>query len=1289
MSYKKETLERVAWNFPLQFVSTTYRKEVERCIIVWGIKNDSLYDKKASENKQFCTNYISTHQYTIATFVPKNIWQQFHRLSNVYFFFLAILQTIRQISATHGIPTIMVPLSFVFIVNGLKDAFEDYNRYKADIIENSQIVLRITHPQSTVSFMLKNSYRRNSMEKKNISPTMTDMDSNRDSQNSFLISLIEGSPEKKETYETEQLLQRQRTNKHTITKFVNQGLLEEAVWEDVKVGDILYLQDGDKIPADMVLLGCPNEGGVVYVETASLDGETNLKIKQCVSESLTFISNLTENALKRCQNLRGFVKCTSLDASLDSINGFIYLHNNGIKKEKINITSKQFILRGCCLRNTQWVIGIVVFTGFDTKAMQSFSETNPKTSLLDDYTNYITMIVFLVQIFICLFLAIGTYLFWLKEENYSKDMFLRLKPPIQNILIWFFMWLVFFANMVPISLIVTMGIVKTIQGFFISWDKDMYDGKTDQHAVVRRSNLNDQLGCITHVLTDKTGTLTCNNMKFRRCCIHGIDYGNTVIALKPTKKMIPTCVLSDTLTSSPSLVTIPHVNITDKTLDSILKDSSHIHYQYILHFFLNLAINNTILINSNCHSPPVYSSSSADEEAMVYGAYYFGIKLLARFGHNLIKVEVLNHVIEVKVLAFFEFSNTRKRTSVLCYLKADETLKWTSPRYILFTKGADSVILPRLCPLESAKKVMKDNLFMLKEYASDGLRTMCLAQREVSLDEAKTFSNEYTLLNSSQTKQDFTKVEELETGLIFQGVVGIEDEIQHGVNDVLKALTDAEIKVWMLTGDKLETAINIGLSTGLIQKNTVTFLYQADSIQNDLKQDVSDGAPLQSLDDSVNCQTKESVTSKRQFVSSFEQFQRELYNKFFADQNNYNILVQKLKDDCIREDLTQTSFVSDFHPSLSRKSIHPSHVTEPFGSFNGIDDIKDKSLSSLTTALVVDGTCLEEFLKPIMQESFLNLCCRCSAVICSRASPNQKKQIVELIKRNKENITLAIGDGANDCSMIQAAHVGVAIRGTEGLQAFNVSDYAISQFRFLKSLVLCHGRWCHRRISILILYMFYKNLVLVTPVFFFSIFTGFTGTKLYYDYIYQLYNILFTSIPVMIFGVFDQDVSKSETLRNVECYKFGCQRYYLNNKTFLRWFFVGILQGGILFAFSMLLFSNNYAIKLTQPISMYFIGHCIYITVLITVNLKLIMETCMMTWIVVAAAFFSIFSWFMVMIAFSSSPSIFPQILSLLFTMLQSPLFYINLLVAPILSFSPDFLYKHIQMRKKKNALQS
>lgn len=103
---------------------------------------------------------------------------------------------------------------------------------------------------------------------------------------------------------------------------------------------------------------------------------------------------------------------------------------------------------------------------------------------------------------------------------------------------------------------------------------------------------------------------------------------------------------------------------------------------------------------------------------------------------------------------------------------------------------------------------------------------------------------------------------------------------------------------------------------------------------------------------------------------------------------------------------------------------------------------------------------------------------RCKAVICCRVSPLQKALVVKLVKKYSNSILLAIGDGANDVSMIQAAHVGVGISGVEGLQAARSADFAISQFRFLKKLLLVHGLWAYQRLSKMIFYYFYKNVAL-------------------------------------------------------------------------------------------------------------------------------------------------------------------------------------------------------------------
>lgn len=132
--------------------------------------------------------------------------------------------------------------------------------------------------------------------------------------------------------------------------------------------------------------------------------------------------------------------------------------------------------------------------------------------------------------------------------------------------------------------------------------------------------------------------------------------------------------------------------------------------------------------------------------------------------------------------------------------------------------------------------------------------------------------------------------------------------------------------------------------------------------------------------------------------------------------------------------------------------------------------------------------------------------------------------MVRIIREKEEAskvTTLAIGDGANDVNMITAAHIGVGIRGLEGQQAARASDYSIGQFRFLKNLMFTHGREAYRRNSYLILYMFYKNVLYVLPIFYYGFLSQFSGTAFYNNTMYQCYNIFFTGMPVCWFCTFD------------------------------------------------------------------------------------------------------------------------------------------------------------------------
>lgn len=214
------------------------------------------------------------------------------------------------------------------------------------------------------------------------------------------------------------------------------------------------------------------------------------------------------------------------------------------------------------------------------------------------------------------------------------------------------------------------------------------------------------------------------------------------------------------------------------------------------------------------------------------------------------------------------------------------------------------------------------------------------------------------------------------------------------------------------------------------------------------------------------------------------------------------------------------------------------------------------------------------------------------------------------MKTRDKVITLAIGDGANDCNMIRSADVGIGLRGEEGLQAFNVCDYGISQFRFLQYLLLVHGRWAYRRVTKLVLYMFYKNIVVVGPQFFFAFTNGFSGQKLYHDVMYQSYNIFFTALPILIFGILDQDVSKTMSIRHPELYELGRKNVYFNNRTFIQWMLCGLHHAAIVFVVPYFTLSNgNITFSDGKSNDLWLIGTVVYMLVVIVANVKVAVET--------------------------------------------------------------------------------
>uniref|UniRef100_A0A182T2I7 P-type phospholipid transporter n=1 Tax=Anopheles maculatus TaxID=74869 RepID=A0A182T2I7_9DIPT len=216
-------------------------------------------------------------------------------------------------------------------------------------------------------------------------------------------------------------------------------------------------------------------------------------------------------------------------------------------------------------------------------------------------------------------------------------------------------------------------------------------------------------------------------------------------------------------------------------------------------------------------------------------------------------------------------------------------------------------------------------------------------------------------------------------------------------------------------------------------------------------------------------------------------------------------------------------------------------------------------------ALVINGHSLVHCLTSELESKFLEIASHCKAVICCRVTPLQKAMVVELIKRAKNAVTLAIGDGANDVSMIKAAHIGVGISGQEGMQAVLASDYSIAQFKFLERLLLVHGRWSYYRMCKFLRYFFYKNFAFTLCHFWYAFFCGFSAQTVFDPMFISVYNLFYTSLPVLALGIFEQDVSDKSSVDYPKLYAPGITNALFNTTEFIRSVLHGIFSSLILF----------------------------------------------------------------------------------------------------------------------------
>jgi len=1082
----------------------------------------------ARARPRFCHNGLTTSKYNVVTFLPKFLYEQFSRAANAFFLLVVLLQQVPGVSPLDPFTT-MTPLLVVLAFTAVKEVFEDVKRHRQDYAVNHRIVQR-----------------------------------------------LEG----------------------------DRGF-EEVEWYRLRVGDIVRVETDGFFPADLVLLASSEPDGIAYVETANLDGETNLKVKQSLPDTAHLVTH------EQVASLRGAtIHCEQPNNSLYTFEGTLERAGQAV----LPLGPTQLLLRGAQLRNCRWIFGVVVFTGRDSKLARNSQKAPTKRSNVERVTNRQIVFMFLLLVVLALVSAVGSliwnavyighttndavwYLDWTAAEVKSDY--------VSQFFYSFMTFIILYQNLIPISLIVTMEMVKFVLALLINSDLELYHAPNDTPARVRTSNLIEELGQVEYVFSDKTGTLTENKMELLKATIAGQRFAMqaggsnhnssaslaaanghggaatpasaaSTAALMPkasrrgpggrrglfgggggrseaaplygrqedededeadgggggdagSSSMIELQELASAAAgdaasgSSPAVPTFveqrhrsnrmiklteqppdlaqdtgPPVDQSEAPVDWVRQLCEHgalanvdadaaadagarappaVDAATVREFCEMMAVCHTVVPELDPRAPSGvrYQASSPDEAALVKGAAALGYTFLVRRPRS-ITVRMLGEEREYEILAVLEFNSTRKRMSVI--------VRTPEGKVVLYTKGADTVIMERLGPNQ---RYARETVAHLEAFAVMGLRTLCFAKRELSEDEFARWKVEYDAAAAALTDRDdqlMSVAELIEINLELLGASAVEDKLQAGVPETIQLLAEANIKLWVLTGDRQETAINIGHSCRLL----------------------NDSMSL------IVC-NEASLLDTKKFLE----------NRLAA----------------VEEMITNHGQTPD------------------------------------AFALIIDGQSLTYALRPEVSRLFVELGRRCRAVICCRVSPLQKALVVRLIKKRLNKITLAIGDGANDVGMIQAAHIGVGISGEEGLQAARSADFAIAQFRFLQRLLLVHGAWSLRRLAKLILYCFYKNIALYMVQFWFAWANGFSGQIAYEEWTISLYNVLFTALAPLTIGIFDRFLAPESLLLYPELYSDGQQGCVFNARLFWVWTLEAIGHSLIIFLAGVILCSGD------------------------------------------------------------------------------------------------------------------
>ncbi|KAH8418901.1 hypothetical protein KR222_003800 [Zaprionus bogoriensis] len=1213
-------------------------------------------------------NRIKSTKYTLITFLPQNLLEQFRRIANFYFLVMTIVSlligniaytsnsdsTVRLmklvsfslslIDSPVSPMTSLLPLVFVIAVTAAKQGYEDILRYRTDNVVNRSPV--------------------------------------------------------------------------TIIKKGIEAVIQS---QNVAPGDLIVVERDCDVPCDLVILRSTDPHGKCFITTANLDGESNLK-------TLTVPRDLPTVPINEMHKL-GVIECESPSTDLYNFNGKIEL--TGGEGRVLPLSAENVLLRGSRVKNTECVIGCAIYTGMTTKLQLNSRLTRNKTASSETYVNR-----FLIFILITL-IAIVTLLYFLKRYNelFVIPKLTYLGPASDSYSVKAFLqdylsFLILFNYLIPISLYVTIELQRVIGSLFMEWDIELYEKETDQQCVVNTSNLNEELGQINILFSDKTGTLTKNEMNFQQCSISGqkYTYKKTRLEQSETKALI---------------------DINKFSLDQKI-------------FFQALAICHTVQVAASTVTEPESAGTAAKQETNKSGPpEMYSISDITEESQSSSQHSELNlsHAIETSLSTHPNGVNAAVTSSdVNPLLLSDDSYKVErrkrpqvvkrSPNFTRSNKvhiaasadasgsttpsngqsGVQSPAILRPISLQFQRSTSERDLPQFEQehnafalghrrahsygapnaYLSNPMGSMTSpitppnglfrAGSNTSRESyaAPTFTRQPTMLIRAESQRRKHEIEQTICLLDYQasspdekalveacanlGIVytGDDDEVLRVrivpphldykrpiINSKPREDCFHRLNVLEFTSDRKRMSVIVRDAAGkkwIYTKGAESYVFplcanSSSAMVTQTDAHISDFARLGlrtlaiARREVTDAEYQEFTTSLAQANSSLEnrkQLCDECYSKIESD---LDLLGATAVEDALQDDVADTLvslqaagikiwvLTGDKVETALNIALSCGHIPPDAKKYIILEcKSKEDLLVHLNTlereivfgigrecALLIDGKSLSVALSEAPKE-FRDVAVKCTAVLCCRLSPLQKSEVVALIKSSNENYnTASIGDGANDVSMIQEAHVGIGIMGREGRQAARCADFAFAKFCMLKRLLLVHGHYHSVRLCFLVLYFFYKNIVFMGIMFLFQFHTLFSSSSVYDSLFLTLYNVIYTSLPILFISLTEKPYNEETLMQNPKLYKKNTNNKQLHWPYFLLWTFFGIYHSVIIFYFAYCIFSfNNVILNGGQTAAFSSFGTLLMWAVVIVVNLKLWLESMYLSYWYIATLVLSI-----------------------------------------------------------------